>query len=110
MRIDNKNTPGVEPQKLPGTESPQGAEQNARAGATGSSSRASDRVQLSSLAEYLRRLDPASPERLARLQQLQELVSTGRYEPNPEALGEALINEALSDSVTGAPAASGLDE
>lgn len=110
MRIDNKNTPGLEPQKLQGTESTRETGQGAHGGTSGSSPLGGDRVQLSSLAEILRQLDPASPERLARLQQLEELVRTGRYEPDPEALGEALINEALSDSVAGTAAASGLDE
>jgi anti-sigma28 factor (negative regulator of flagellin synthesis) len=55
-----------------------------------------DEVRLSTLAEQIQSLDPASREMEARLDRLGHLVAAGRYQPDPEALADSLIEDALA--------------
>ncbi len=69
-----------------------------RKGAGGS---ASDYVEISSLGDQLRTLLAPSPERSARVAQLESAVTSGRYRPDASAVSVSIIQ----DSMTAAAAA-----
>lgn len=99
MRIDDKNTPGIGASNVGGVQGGQniagqdrlGTGASREAGAAGSS----DRIQLSGLASQLRALQPGSEAREAELTRLRDLVASGRYQVDAEAVSRALVDEAL---------------
>ena len=99
MRIDDTNTGGLGPTEL---NRAQATEAAGRTG-TGAAQRkgggdGSDLVNLSSLAERVSALGQNSPQQQARLDRLRSIVESGQYQPDPEAISESIIQEALGDS------------
>lgn len=99
MRIEDNSNAGLgssqlERAKATNTAAQTGASKAAQKG--GGS--ASDRVNLSNLAESLNQLDATSPQREERLKQLSAAVRAGTYEPNAEMISSAMIDEALGQS------------
>jgi flagellar biosynthesis anti-sigma factor FlgM len=67
----------------------------------GAGGTASDYIEISSLGDQLRTLLAASPERSARIAQLESAVTSGRYRPDAGAVSSSIIQ----DSMTAAAAA-----
>jgi flagellar biosynthesis anti-sigma factor FlgM len=99
MRIDDKTSAnlgaaGLNRAQATDAAAQSGASKAARKGGEASS----DRVNLSNLAESINQLDGTSPQREERVQQLAALYQAGKYEPNAEAVGGAMIDEAIGQS------------
>ena len=105
MRIDDKNLSSAAAAGLGRTQSTEKAEQGAqragvaRSGAAGQS----DQVQLSSLAESVQSLEPNSAANQARLDRLAEMVASGRYTPDAEAIAEQLIQDSIETKPSSGP-------
>lgn len=99
MRIDDKNTPGIGSSNVGGVQGGQGIAGQDRLGPGASKeaggSGSSDRIQLSGLAAQLQALQPGSEAREAELARLREMVASGRYQVDAEAVSRALLDEAL---------------
>lgn len=74
-----------------------GAADNRRgARGAGANSAARDSVQLSELSSRLARLlHSDSSERADRMQRLTALVRSGQYQPDPAAIGRAIVDDGL---------------
>ncbi|MCC6390020.1 MAG: flagellar biosynthesis anti-sigma factor FlgM [Bryobacterales bacterium] len=57
-----------------------------------------DRVQLSGLSQALQAASEDSPERLAKVEQLRQAVQSGTYQPDPKAVGQSILNDAIGSS------------
>src|SRR5262245_41120595 len=66
-----------------------------RADSTQAGPNAPDDVQLSQFVRSLRTLAPDSPERQARLEQIQRSLEDGSYQVNAEATADALIRDSV---------------
>ncbi|MBI5281831.1 MAG: hypothetical protein HY858_09135 [Candidatus Solibacter usitatus] len=97
MRIDDKHMAGI---GAPGLDRAQWAESGEqRAGRTapdGAGGVQTDRVSLSGLAARIQALEDGSAERKSRLEALAAAYREGRLETDGEAVGEAVIEEALA--------------
>ncbi|QOY86748.1 flagellar biosynthesis anti-sigma factor FlgM [Paludibaculum fermentans] len=99
MRIDTNNMAGIGASGLDRTQSADAVEQQAgQAVAKRGAGGATDQVNLSVLAERLQSMEPQSPERQARLEQLSAAYQAGTYNPDPMAVSEAMIDDATSSS------------
>lgn len=88
---------GIGASGLDRTQSTEAVDQQASTGAARRLGRGgTDQVSLSRLAEQLKALDSQSPERQARLDQLAAAYQAGEYNPDPEAVGDAVIDDALA--------------
>lgn len=105
MRIDDKNLSSAAAAGLGRTQAAEKAEQAAqRAGAAKSGAAGqSDHVQLSSLAESVQSLEPNSAANQARLDRLAEVVASGRYAPDAEAIAEKVIQDSIETKPSGGP-------
>ena len=61
---------------------------------------ASDYVEISTLGDQLRTLLAASPERSARVAQLESAVASGRYRPDAGAVSASIIQDSMTAAVT----------
>jgi flagellar biosynthesis anti-sigma factor FlgM len=95
MKIDDRNAANLNPAALDPARQAEAAEAQkaARTAQTGQQG-ASDRVALSELSARLRELAGGGEAREARIQALAEQFQTGRYDPDPDAVADALIAEA----------------
>lgn len=96
MRIDTPQTTttaGISVTTTAGTRAVDRGTAGRTAGAGGGGF--DDEVQLSGLAGSLDRLRTDSPERLAQVEQLSQLVAAGQYQPDPGAIAGSLVDEAL---------------
>lgn len=96
MRIEDNNLAGLGAQGLSraqGTEAAgrSGSEVGKKSGAGGA-----DEVNLSVLAERLQSLEAGSAEREKRIEELASAFQAGRYEPNAEVVGGAMLNDAVA--------------
>ena len=99
MRIDNNNMAGIGASGLNRAQAAEAAERQANAvGANKTSSSSSDRVNLSTLAEQIKKMDVNSPQQEQRLSQLAAVFKAGKYAPDPEAISGAMLDEALGGS------------
>ncbi|MGJ5820648.1 flagellar biosynthesis anti-sigma factor FlgM [Paludibaculum fermentans] len=99
MRIDTNNMAGIGASGLDRTQSADAVEQQAgQAVAKRGAGGAADQVNLSVLAERLQAMEPQSPERQARLEQLAAAYQAGTYNPDPAAVSEAMIDDATMAS------------
>ncbi len=57
---------------------------------------ATDYIEISSLGDQLRTLLSASPERSARLAQLESAVTSGRYRPDASAVSAGIIQDSMT--------------
>ncbi|WP_321474275.1 flagellar biosynthesis anti-sigma factor FlgM [uncultured Paludibaculum sp.] len=97
MRIDTNNMAGIEASGLDRTQSTEAVEQQAGPGVAKRGTRGgADQVSLSTLAERLQSLESQSPERQARLEHLTAAYQSGNYDPDPDAISEAIIEDATS--------------
>lgn len=103
MRIDNNNMAGIGASGLDRTQSTEAVEiQTGQGVAKRGQGGNTDHVNLSTLAERLRSLESQSPERQARLDQLAAAYQSGKYDPDPEAVSEAVIEDAAATAADGA--------
>ena len=95
MKINDTTSAGIAAGKL-------GESQAAAATARGGRNQGStvngsggDQVQLSNLASMVRSLASDSPDRTARVTQLEQAVQSGRYQVNAMDLSSSMVNAAL---------------
>lgn len=103
MRVDDTNNTGsVNASLVTGARSTQATEETAR-GRTAERSGVlrEDSVQLSGLASKLAGMDVSSPDRVAFVDRLHALVSSGKYQPDIDAVADALIQEAMGGGTYG---------
>lgn len=96
MKIDDRNAVPLNPADVARAQAAEAAQQQQTAQnlrQEGGAS-ASDRIALSELSARIRELVAGSPEREARIAKLAEEFAAGRYEPDAEAIADALIAEA----------------
>jgi len=104
MRIDDKHTVGIGTSGLGRTDAAELANsQKSGVGKKGSAT-GPDKVNLSVLAERLQALEPGSVEQEQKLRALAAAFETGRYEPDPDVVSEALLDEAVSETSNPEPA------
>jgi len=71
------------------------------AGSRKSAGSSSDSVDISSLGDHLRALLSDSPERTARVAQLESAVSSGRYRPDANAVSNSIIQGSMAAGAAG---------
>jgi len=72
-------------------------EKQKAAAASAAGSQATDEIQLSGLSQTLRVLATDSPERNRRIEELSQLVESGRYEVDTQELSRRLIEDATKE-------------
>lgn len=105
MRIDDKNLSSAAAAGLGRTQAADKAEQAAqRTGVARSGGPCqSDQVQLSSLAESVQSLEPNSAATQARLDRLSEIVASGKYAPDVEAIADRLMEDSIETDPSDRP-------
>lgn len=95
MKIDDRNAANLNPAALDQARPAEAveAQKTARIGQTAQQD-AGDRVALSEFSARLQELAGGGEAREARIQALAEQFEAGRYEPDPDAVADALIAEA----------------
>lgn len=102
MKIPDNQLPGLGGAGLGGTSGTGGADRARPVDSPSSARREEhtspdgDRVQLSGLSQALQLSSEDSPERVARVEQLRQAVQSGAYQPDPKAVGQSILNDALS--------------
>ena len=90
---------GIGASGLGRTQATEPAGRQAGAGSVkGGAGTGADHVNLSSLAEQLQTLDTASPAREAHLNRLAALYEAGAYQPDAEAISDAIIDDSLGQA------------
>jgi hypothetical protein len=102
MNVNDPNLSGLSNAGLGGASGASGARpvdnQKSTSGAGRRADRSTDLVQLSDLSRQLRASDLDSPERLAQLDKVRADVQSGRYQPDPVTIAQAVVRNALGES------------
>jgi flagellar biosynthesis anti-sigma factor FlgM len=95
VKVDDPKVTGMSPSQVGGSQAPDSASiRHKRTDPAHANSR--DEVSLSDVGAKLRELDPESPERAARLEQLAAEVAAGRYRVDAMKVSDRMIEDALS--------------
>jgi flagellar biosynthesis anti-sigma factor FlgM len=97
MRIENGQLPGVGTPATSGSQhvNPSGPQQNAASNAVQQGD-STDQVELSGLAGKVASAGADSSERSAKIAELTKLVQSGQYNPSPEKIADAIIQDMTS--------------
>lgn len=98
MKIDNRNDLGAV--STPGAKGAAGVESGSRKGVDNQAgSPGADRAELSGLAgKIAAAVTKDSADRAAKVEQLRTQVAQGSYQPNPEAISQGIVSDALSSA------------
>ncbi|MEO8662365.1 MAG: flagellar biosynthesis anti-sigma factor FlgM [Bryobacteraceae bacterium] len=94
MKINDTTSAGVSAGKLGEAQAAATARGGRNQGSTVNGG-SGDQVQLSNLASTVRSLATDSPDRAARVTQLEQAVQSGRYQVNSMDLSSSMVNAAL---------------
>lgn len=97
MQVNDPNLHGLSSQTTQGTERAQNHTENARSQNTAKSGIGSDTVEISSFAQQVNDLREGSSAREARVEELRNLVQSGRYEVNGTAVASRMVDEFLGE-------------
>ncbi len=99
MRIDeNNNMNGIGASGVGKAQAADNAQAHKARAGRGSAAKGPDEVALSVLAERLQALEPGSADQDQKLKVLQAAYESGRYQPDSEAVADALLDESLSET------------
>jgi len=100
MKIDNRNDLGAV--STPGAKGATGVESGSRKGVDNQAGGSgADRAELSGLAGKIAgALSQDSADRAAKVEQLRAQVAQGSYRPDPEAISQGIVSDALASAAT----------
>jgi len=97
MQVNDPNLHGLSSQATQGTERAQNHTENARSQNATKSGIGSDSVEISSFAQQVNDLREGSSAREARVEELRNLVQSGRYEVDGNAVASRIVDELLGE-------------